>query len=254
MGTHRPCSQIESGFRLSSPQTAAASEGPGQRLLYGRRQGRRLRAGRQAALDSTLPDVTLALPDGGGTLERAFFKEPVTDVGLEIGFGAGEHLVWQAEAHPGMGWIGCEPYRHGVASLLARWPAVARGRLRVVVDDARVLLAALPDDCIGRAFVLFPDPWPKKRHHRRRVVQTETLRQLARVLRPGAELRMATDDVDYGRWILARALAEPKLEWLAERADDWRSRGTDWPETRYETKALAAGRKCLYLRFRRRPG
>ena len=196
----------------------------------------------------------LPLPDAGGTLAAPFFGEPVADVGLEIGFGAGEHLLWQAETHPDMGWIGCEPYRHGVASLLAKWPEAARGRLKVVVDDARVLLAALPDACLGRAFVLFPDPWPKKRHHRRRVVQAETLRQLARVLRPGAELRLATDDAEYGRWILARALKEPGLEWLAERALDWRQRTEDWPETRYEAKAIAAGRRCLYLRFRRRPG
>lgn len=205
-------------------------------------------------MDRTLPDVMLAVPDAGGTLDMPFFGESVADVGLEIGFGAGEHLVWQAEAHPGMGWIGCEPYRHGIASLLAKWPEAGRGRLKVVVDDARVLLAALPDACLGRAFVLFPDPWPKKRHHRRRVVQVETLRQLARVLRPGAELRLATDHAEYGRWILARALREPGLEWLAERAADWRRRPEDWPETRFEAKAIAAGRRCLYLRFRRRPG
>jgi tRNA (guanine-N7-)-methyltransferase len=196
----------------------------------------------------------LSLPDAGRRLDGALFNEPVDDIGLEIGFGAGEHLAWQAEAHPGMGWIGCEPYRHGVASLLAKWPAAARGRLRVVVDDARVLLAALPDACLGRAFILFPDPWPKKRHHRRRVVQAETFAQLARVLRPGAELRLATDHAEYGRWILALGLAEPGFEWLAERAADWRERPAGWPETRYESKAKAAGRKCLYLRFRRRPG
>ena len=119
------------------------------------------------------------------------------------------------------------------------------------MDDARLLLTALPDASIERAFVLFPDPWPKLRHHKRRIVNPETVAELARVMRPGGELRLATDDADYRRWMLATLLAEPRFAWLAERASDWRERPDDWPPTRYEQKALAAGRRPVFLRFRR---
>jgi tRNA (guanine-N7-)-methyltransferase len=121
----------------------------------------------------------------------------------------------------------------------------------VLVDDARLLLKALPDATIARAFVLFPDPWPKLRHHKRRIVNPETVADLARVIRPGGELRLATDDPGYRRWMLATVLAEPRFAWLAERAKDWRERPGDWPPTRYEQKALTAGRRPVFLRFRR---
>jgi tRNA (guanine-N7-)-methyltransferase len=212
-----------------------------------------LRASQQALIDEVLP--TLALPalapntqlDPGG-----LFRPPVAAIWLEIGFGAGEHLTWQIHANPAVGFIGCEVYVNGVAALLARLPAAARERLRILPDDARPLLAALADASVGRIFVLFPDPWPKTRHRRRRTVSPTTLAEFARILRPGGELRLATDHAEYGRTMLAQALAEPRLEWLAERASDWLTRPADWPATRFELKALAAGRRGLYLRFRRR--
>jgi tRNA (guanine-N7-)-methyltransferase len=149
--------------------------------------------------------------------------------------------------------IGCEVFENGVAKLLVEIDRLGLGNVRILVDDARLLLSALPPESLGRAFILFPDPWPKERHKKRRIVSTETLDALARLMRDGAELRLATDDADYSRWMLERATAHPAFEWLARRPADWRERPADWPMTRYEKKALAAGRRPIFLRFRRRP-
>jgi tRNA (guanine-N7-)-methyltransferase len=145
--------------------------------------------------------------------------------------------------------IGCEPYVNGVARLLSL--AGERDNLRVVIDDARLLLAALPDGCLERIFVLFPDPWPKVRHQKRRIVNPRTTADVARLLQPGGELRLATDDPGYARAMLATLLAAPGLAWQARRPGDWRTRPADWPPTRYEEKAIAAGRKPFFFRFRR---
>lgn len=149
--------------------------------------------------------------------------------------------------------MGVEPFLNGVAKLLSIIEAEGLANIRLFTDDARLLLPVLPDACLGRIFVLFPDPWPKKRHHKRRLVNRNTVAEFARLLRPGGELRLATDDPGYGRWMLAACLSEPRLEWLAQRAADWRDRPPDSPSTRYEAKALQAGRRPLWLRFRRRP-
>jgi tRNA (guanine-N7-)-methyltransferase len=225
------------------------------RTLYGRRRGRRLRAGQRDVRDTLLPQLRLTLPQPGERIGPAsLFSRPVKDLWIEIGFGGGEHLAAQAEAHPAIGFIGCEVFENGVVKLLGE---IARRNLadtvRILTDDARLLLAALPDASVGRAFVLFPDPWPKQRHHKRRFVSTPTLDALARILRDGAELRLATDDVDYLRWMLERATVHPSFEWLAERPADWRERPADWPQTRYETKAVLAGRRPAFLRLRRLP-
>ena len=226
-----------------------------RRVLYGRKRGRPLSPGREAALRDRLPGLTVALPEPPARLEpRALFKPPPTHVWLEIGFGKGEHLAAQAEARPEIGFIGCEPYLNGVASLLARVDERRLDNVRIFTDDARALIGALDDRSIGRAFALFPDPWPKTRHHKRRLLSTATLDALARVLEPEAELSVATDHAGYARWILARVLRHPRFEWTARGRDDWRQRPADWPETRYERKAAAAGRRCLYLRFRLRAG
>jgi tRNA (guanine-N7-)-methyltransferase len=182
----------------------------------------------------------------------------VREVWLEVGFGGGEHLVWQAEAHSGIGIIGAEPYRAGVAKLLSKLaslssPADTRPlpKIRIYTEDARDIVAALPDASLSRLFVLFPDPWPKTRHHKRRFIQTEMLSALARVMKAGAELRFATDDAGYLVWALERLIAHPSFRWLAESADDWHARPGDWPQTRYEAKAIREGRPCAYLRFQR---
>jgi tRNA (guanine-N7-)-methyltransferase len=227
-----------------------------RRVLHGRRHGRRLRAGRQHLVDTLLPHVTLDM-DTAAANPAAGFGTPVDGVWLEVGFGAGEHLAATAADHPEIGFIGCEVFVNGVASLLSRI-APARGsserdNIRIFAEDARLLLERLPAASIGRVFVLFPDPWPKKRHNRRRFLSPPQLDQLAWVMAPGAEMRVATDHSDYLRWILFHCLRHPAFEWMAAGPADWRERPAGWPETRYERKARAAGRRCVFLRFRRRP-
>jgi tRNA (guanine-N7-)-methyltransferase len=223
-----------------------------QRQVHGRRRSHRLRPGRRRLLTERLPEVELTVPETGRIDPAGLFADR-RPLWLEIGFGGGEHLAAQAAAHPERGLIGCEPYIDGVARLLALAEAARLENLRVVVDDARLLLDALPDRCLERIFVLFPDPWPKTRHHKRRIVNPATAAQFARVLAPGGELRLATDDMSYARWMLQVLSPVRQLAWLARRPRDWRERPPDWPATRYEGKALAAGRRCVYLRFERSP-
>jgi tRNA (guanine-N7-)-methyltransferase len=226
---------------------------PRRRVLYGRRRGRRLRPGQRTLKETLLAQMAVALPPAGGRLDPArLFDPPAEDVWLEVGFGGGEHLAAQAAANPGIGLIGCEVFENGVVKLLGEVDRQGLGNIRLFVDDARLLIRALPEGCLGRVFVLFPDPWPKLRHHKRRFVSAEMLTELARVMRNGAELRLATDDMDYLRWMLERAPVHPDFEWLARRPGDWRERPADWPQTRYEQKALAAGRVPHFLRLRRR--
>jgi tRNA (guanine-N7-)-methyltransferase len=180
---------------------------------------------------------------------RSYFSAAVDDVWLEVGFGAGEHLLWQAQHNPDIGLIGAEPYESGTAKLLSRIPEGAPN-IRLYEGDARDIIEALPDACIGRVFILFPDPWPKTRHHKRRFVQMETLDALARVMKPGAEFRFGTDDAGYLAWTLERLVAHPMFDWTAGGAADWMSRPADWPQTRYEAKALHG--PPAYLRFLRR--
>lgn len=238
-----------------------------RRTLHGRRRGKKLRAGQQSLLDTLLPRLAVALPaepivmaDGDVAesaakidLTRLFAgTNPGDDVWLEVGFGGGEHLVWQAERHPEIGFIGCEPYLNGVAKCLAHMARTDVSNVRLFADDARFVMAALPPRSLSRVFVLFPDPWPKTRHHKRRFVQRQNLDVLARLMRPHAELRLATDDPSYLPWMVEHACMHPAFEWLAERPADWRGRPDDWPPTRYEQKMLA-GRKPVFLRLRRRP-
>ena len=173
------------------------------------------------------------------------------DVWLEIGFGGAEHLLWQAREHPHVGVIGCEPFEEGVVKALSGIEQHALSNVRIHSDDARDVLRWLPDASIARTFILFPDPWPKRKHIKRRLINPRLLTELARVMAPGAELRIATDIGDYARTILIALQAEPRFTWLAETADDWRKRPADWPRTRYEEKALREGRRCAFLRLRR---
>jgi tRNA (guanine-N7-)-methyltransferase len=220
------------------------------RRLYGRRRGHRLRPGRVRLLEGRLPQIRIELPEEGRLDPLSSFPQ-ACPIWLEIGFGGGEHLIWQARQHPEIGLIGCEPFINGVARLLTLADAEGIGNVRVVVDDARLLLDALPDACLERIFVLFPDPWPKARHRKRRIVNPGTAAAFGRLLRPGGEVRLATDDMGYARAMLQAILPRGQLEWQADRPLDWRERPPDWPPTRYEQKALEAGRNCVYLRFRR---
>lgn len=219
-------------------------------VIYGRRRGRRLRPGREQLLHDILPKVEVTLSDVSST-PTSLFESSVHDLWLEIGFGSGEHLAAQAVTHPKVGIIGCEPYRNGVAALLARIKGNDLKNIKIYPDDARVLLNALPSCSIGRAFVLFPDPWPKARHHRRRIINSELLLTLAHILKPGGELRLASDNMEYVRRMLYCTLDHGGYEWLARRPEDWCQRPTDWPPTRYEMKAHERGAPCVFLHFRR---
>ncbi|HVL72391.1 MAG TPA: tRNA (guanine(46)-N(7))-methyltransferase TrmB [Beijerinckiaceae bacterium] len=215
--------------------------------FFGRRKGKRLRAGQDDLVRNLLPRLRID-PDVD---PRRAFGRPVEAVWLEIGFGGGEHLAAQARAHPEVGFVGCEPFVNGVAKLLATIARDGLDAVRVWDRDATELLPRLPPASIDRAYLLYPDPWPKRRQRKRRFVSEENLAALARVLRPGAELRFATDIDDYAGWALARVAASPDFAWTAERPDDWRRPWPDWPGTRYEAKALREGRKASYLTFRR---
>jgi len=224
--------------------------GPEQRSrqrpnLYGRRKGPRL-SERQSELRRTLLPKLAYVP--GGDLRTAFANS-VKDIWLEVGFGAGEHLVWQAEHCPDVGLIGAEPYEMGVAKLLTKLAEKPLANVRLYEGDGRDIIDALPDASLGRFFLLFPDPWPKTRHHKRRFLQTEMLDRLARVLKPGAELRFATDDKSYLPFALERLMAHPAFRWLADGPEDWKKRPPDWPPTRYEAKAIKG--PPTYLRFAR---
>ncbi len=225
-----------------------------RRTLYGRRRGKKLRAGQESLLGTLLPRLELELPPEPAKIDLAQVfggRLPSDGVWLEVGFGAGEHLAWQAEHHPGVGLIGCEPFINGVAKCLAHLERAQVSNVRLFIDDARLVLAALPERSLSRVFVLFPDPWPKTRHHKRRFVQRATLDVLAPLMMPGAELRLATDDPGYLSWMVEHACTHPGFEWLAERPSDWRQRPDDWPATRYEQKMLA-GHRPAFLRLRRR--
>jgi tRNA (guanine-N7-)-methyltransferase len=225
-----------------------------RRTLYGRRLGRPLKQGREAALAEWLPKLAVALPTQGRLDPASLFGQEFDDLWLEVGFGSGEHLLAQAAAQPRTGIVGCEPFINGMAALLAeiaREPARA-ANIRVLMDDARPLIAALPDASLGRVFVLFPDPWPKSRHHKRRFIGPENLVDLARVMKDGAELRVASDHADYVEWTLDHLRADPAFT-LNRPQSEWRDRPADWPETRYEAKARAQGRAPVFLAFRRRP-
>jgi tRNA (guanine-N7-)-methyltransferase len=218
---------------------------------FGRTRGRKLSARQQRLLDQSLPRLALPLERPAPERLAALFPEPVGDVWLEIGFGGAEHLVCQAERNPDVGFIGCEPFEDGVVKALAAIEERGLGNIRLHPGDAREVLRWLPDDSIDRVFVLFPDPWPKHRHVKRRLVSATFLAHLARVMKPGVELRVATDIGDYARTALLSICACPDFTWLARRPSDWRNRPADWPQTRYEAKAVREGRKCYYFSFRR---
>ena len=219
--------------------------------LYGRRRGRRLRSGREALLRTLLPQVAVPLPPAGEQLTSSrLFPGPVADLWLEVGFGAGEHLAWQAAQHPQIGFIGCEPFVNGVAALLRQIADNGLHNIRVYTGDAGDVLSCLAAASLGRCFVLFPDPWPKRRHWRRRFIQSGTLEELARTLRDHGELRLASDDPGLVDWMLHHTRRHPAFVWTATRARDWRERPADWPSTRYEEKRLRG--VPVFLRFRRR--
>jgi tRNA (guanine-N7-)-methyltransferase len=195
-----------------------------------------------------LPGLALALDRPPPQPIGALFAPPCAELWLEIGFGAGEHLLAQASANPRVGFIGCEPFEAGVAKMLAAIHARALANVRLYAGDGRHVLDWLPAASVRRAFILFPDPWPKRRHLKRRLVNPVTLGHLARVLEPGGELRLASDDAGYVEAMLQAVRAEPSLGVASVQE----VRPADWPPTRYEGKARAAGRRAWYATVRRR--
>lgn len=226
------------------------------RNFYGRRKGKGLRPSQETYLSEDLAALSPGPVDWDSNPDRqpldlaARFPN-ADEVWLEIGFGGGEHLVHQAALHPAAAIIGCEPYINGVAMLLGKIRAAKVSNLAIHPGDARDLFDVIPKASIARAFLLYPDPWPKKRHHRRRFVNPEFLDPLADVLRPGAELRIATDIEDYVRQTLEELTRHPAFAWQAERKADWQVPWQDWTRTRYEAKALREGRTPHYLTFQR---
>ncbi|CUH68261.1 tRNA (guanine-N(7)-)-methyltransferase [Thalassovita gelatinovora] len=225
------------------------------RNFYGRIHGKTLN---QAQKDYLVEDLAALSPGAIGwednpdrapiEMAQRFHGKPVW---LEIGFGGGEHLVHMGESYPEVEIIGCEPFINGVAMLLGKIRRLGTQNVAVHPGDVRDLFDVLPDQSIDRAFLLYPDPWPKKRHHRRRFVTPEYLTPLHRVLKPGSIFRVATDIPDYVRQTMEE-VPKAGFEWLAEGPDDWRKPWQDWISTRYEQKALREGRVPHYMTFRRR--
>ncbi|WP_068109825.1 tRNA (guanine(46)-N(7))-methyltransferase TrmB [Tropicimonas marinistellae] len=222
------------------------------RNFYGRRHGKTLRSSQKGYLDEDLDKLSPGPVDWEVNPDRAPLdlaaRFGAREIWLEIGFGGGEHMVHQAVQHPDAAIIGCEPFINGVAMLLGKIRAAGAKNVAVHPGDARDLFDVLPAASISRAFLLYPDPWPKKKHHRRRFVTPEHLEPLARVLKPGAEFRVATDIPDYVRQTLEQVPAHG-FTWTAEGPTDWRAPWDDWLSTRYEQKALREGRVPHYLTF-----
>lgn len=236
--------------------------------FYGRRKGKKIKPSREVLLDSFLPKVRLPdMADRQNVDPVSCFSFPVRSVWLEVGFGGGEHLARQALNHPDTGFIGAEVFLNGITSLLTHLTgmerrgdvdenvSLAEGRtdnVRVYDNDVRDILPHFKDGAFERIYVLFPDPWPKKRHADRRFIGPKNLPVLARLLKSGGELRIASDDMTYIRWSLEHLMQAEDFEWTARTADDWRNPPADWVNTRYELKALAKGKKPVYLIFKRK--
>jgi len=223
----------------------------GERVLYGRRRGKPLRKGQQRLVSEDLPKLAISLDDDPIDLP-SLFPENCSTYWMEIGFGGGEHLAWQAAANPDIGIIGCEPYLNGVATLLGKLENNGAHNVRLHNEAAELLIKKLPASSLERAFILFPDPWPKSGHNKRRFVSKLNIAALARVMKPGSELRIATDHENYGAWILWHMLRSTDFIWNTEDSEDWQYRSPDWPPTRYEMKALENGLRPVYFRFHRR--
>ncbi len=246
-----PSTEDSSDVLTVAPSRQVEPDTRPRRVLYGRKSGPGLGPKQRERLARLLPEREITLPERGQLAPGSLFTPPRARVWLEIGFGGGEHLAWQAAANPAVGLIGVEPYLDGVVRLLTMLDVAGASNVVVYTDDARLLIDRLQPGSLERIFVLFADPWPKKRHWKRRIINPATTARFADLLVEGGELRVATDDPGYRRWILATLLAEPRLEWQAEGPNDWRQRPPDWPPTRYEGKAIAAGRRPVFLQFRR---
>ncbi|UVO49900.1 tRNA (guanine(46)-N(7))-methyltransferase TrmB [Sphingomonas sp. SUN019] len=218
------------------------------RRLYGRRQGHALRQGQAALVEDLLPRVSV--PETGA-LDAAVLFGDDRPLQVEIGFGAGEHLAGQAAAHPGTGFIGCEPFLNGVVGALGHIRDGDLSNVRLHMGDALEVLERLPDASLSRVYLLHPDPWPKARHAKRRMVNHGPLDLIAAKLKPGTEFRLGTDDPTYCRWAMMIMGERDDFVWQATCAQDFLTRPADWPETRYERKARRHGHEVWYFRYLR---
>lgn len=228
--------------------------------FYGRRQGRRLRKAKTALMDSFLPRVKL---DSQHPLN---FSDDIKEICLEIGFGDGDHLAGHSAAHPQTGYIGAEVFKNGIANLLSLMTGIKQNdeiedniellperadNVRIWDDDIRLLFPLLPDGCLDKVFLLFPDPWPKKRHASRRFINPDNLKTLARIIKSGGILRVATDHMIYKAWTLRQMHECPYFKWVATCGSDWKHEPADWVQTKYQRKALREGRRPVFLDFQR---
>lgn len=217
--------------------------------FFGRRRGKRLRPQQVSSIEALLPRLRINLNSPAPADIRALFAHPVEDVRLEIGFGGGEHLIAELKRYSGTGFIGVEPFVNGMAKLLSALEGEEPGNLRLYDDDATRLLDWLPAASLSGIDLLYPDPWPKKRHWKRRFVNRPNLDRFAHVMKPGATFRFASDIDTYTNWTLIHCQAHPAFVWKAQSAGDWRLPYEGWPGTRYEAKAMREGRRPAYLTF-----
>lgn len=220
--------------------------------FFGRRKGHALSPRQKTMMANLLPKITVIIPDGhDANIDTEVLFKRKAPLWLEIGFGKGEHIATQASWHPEVNFIGCEPYINGVVGLLGIINVEKQENIRIYPDDARDVLERLPDASVERIFILHPDPWPKTKHEKRRFVSQENLKALARVMKDGGELRVGTDHLNYARWTMLQIDKAPNFQWNASSASHWRIRPDDWPQTRYQQKALKGGVSPVYLSFNR---
>ncbi len=222
------------------------------RAFFGRRKGHKLRPRHERLLATLLPRLALDLSGPAPGDLRALFPVTIDEVALEIGFGGGESMLAQAKERPSTGFLGVEPFVNGMAKALAGIDSAGLKNIRLHFDDAASLIDWLPDASLARIDLLHPDPWPKRRHWKRRFVQDAMIVRLARILRPGGEFRFVTDVADYAAWTLLCLLRSADFEWAAQCADDWRKPWPDFVATRYHAKAMREGRAPCFLIFRRK--
>ena len=223
-----------------------------RRAFFGRRSSHKLYSTQQKLVEELLPHIEIDLEKGQPDLNRLFGDRVQAPLFLEIGYGGGEHLARHARTHPENNYIGCEPFMGGVGKMLSYIDRQALENVRLYREDALHLLRALPANAVSGAYLLYPDPWPKKKHHKRRFVNPVTLGQLARILKPGAEFRVATDIEDYATWVLAHIVRSDEFSWHPKAASEWRTPWADWEPTRYEQKAKREGRASFYFSFYRK--
>ncbi|WP_246018386.1 tRNA (guanosine(46)-N7)-methyltransferase TrmB [Pelagibacterium montanilacus] len=227
-----------------------AQDPKGPRAFFGRRAGKTLHAGQRALFDTLLPEIAI---DISGPFDPATLFPDADAIELEIGYGGGEHLARIAKENPTHGFIGCEVFTGGIGKMLEAIETGGLDNIALFPDDVIKLLAVMPDDALDAIHVLYPDPWPKPRHHKRRLIQFAMLAEFARVLKPGGSFRFATDIEDYADWTLAHVLASKLFDWPATEPGGWHEPYPGWQPTRYEQKARRQGRtRSFYFSFARR--